>query len=199
MQDLSTNMVLLPGVSKMEFLRRIYMEKRKDTFSSPTQSPQRHSDSPTYQLQPQSRTKTSYSTYFSPHHHSSPSHPSQLFGENLSEQHLGYKKGLDVSHGGDQSKRVGAGHSWFHLTHPPSLTGPPFPTDQLTHPPSPSHNLDLSPTNTPKPDDDTDDDDDESFHGFTDLEIADSGRLSKEGIASYWRPWLMLGESSGRH
>ena len=45
MQDLSTNMVLLPGVSKMEFLRRIYMEKRKDTWS-----PQRHSDSPTYQL-----------------------------------------------------------------------------------------------------------------------------------------------------
>ena len=43
--------------------------------------------------------------------------------------------------------------------------------DQLTHPPSPSHNLDLSPTNTPKPDDDTDDD--ESFHGFTDLEIAE--------------------------
>ena len=111
MQDLSTNMVLLPGVSKMEFLRRIYMEKRKDTFSSPTWSPQRHSDSPTYQLQPQSRTKTSYSTYFSPHHHSSPSHPSQLFGENLSEQHLGYKRGIEISHGGDQSKRPRTSHS----------------------------------------------------------------------------------------
>ena len=182
-------------------------------FSSPTLSPQRQSDSPTYQLQPQSRTKTSYSTYFSPHHHSSPSHPSQLFEDNLSEQHLGYKKGLDVSHGGDQSKRAGAGHSPFHLTHPPTPTGPPFPTYQLTHSPSPSRNLDLSPTNsqiyaenknveddpqdsvmeplgldihhgqepfptkTPKPDDDTDDDDDdESFHGFTDLEIADSRR-----------------------
>ena len=80
LQDSSTNIVLLPGVSKVEmeeFLGKIYMGKRKDTFSSPAWSPQRQSDSPTYQLQPQSSTKTSYSTYLSPHHHSSPSHLSQ--------------------------------------------------------------------------------------------------------------------------
>ena len=199
-----------------------FSQIRKDAFSSPAWSPQRQTDSPTYQLQPQSRSKTSYSTYLSPHHHSSPSHPSQMFEDNISDLHLGNKRSFDISHG-DQIKRPrtshsptaphsppprqsleyspllpavgsysprrsyfnppnpyspvnppapysprrvvsniyspprvpdhryydsGAGHSPFHLTHPPSPTGPPSPTDQLTHPPSPSRNLDLSPTSS---------------------------------------------------
>ena len=63
-----------------------FTQLRKETFASPAWSPQRQSDSPTYQLQQVSRPRpaASYTTYLSPHHLSSPSHQPHLFDDHLS-------------------------------------------------------------------------------------------------------------------
>jgi len=70
-----------------------FNQLRKEAFSSPAWSPQRQSDSPTYQLQTLSRARpgpshSTYTSYLSPHHQS------QLFEHEMG-QDIGLKRNLD--------------------------------------------------------------------------------------------------------